>query len=353
MAEISFPFDEDNEDGGSKVISQTQWQQMSAGWGSDHIDYPLTNSTYVASDLPFYPTVSGREVTVRPGSARVGGFYYQLSESKTFLIPENTSGKPRADLIVLRADMARSAVTMELVQGTPATNPVEPQPRRVMGGLWEMALTSVQVPPNNGQITVSPRCPYPMPDAVAFPWNARLGAEFLPRGQFIYDLDNNNNDSQWEAFNGRDGYVVSRHFGKSRPYTPAMVNSSSVAAANRKGRWRWIAPNTFWFAINISNTSSSPVRATGSNWRIGIQLPRAASGGLIQTAHGYLSNPDRNSGMPNYMSLTATTSLRSTSLWLHFPNNTKPQEGLDGLRIIPAKSNLYISGVMEANEFSE
>lgn len=354
MAEISFPFDDDNALGGSKVVAQTQWQQVGTGWG-DYADFPLQNNSYTDAELPFSASLTGREVTVKAGSARVGGFYYKLSGTKKFTVPSNTSGKPRTDMIVIRADMAKSAVTMEYIEGTPATNPVEPQPTRRAGGVWEMAVMTVENPANNGTPLLARRLPHPMPAPVAFPWNVADSTDLLPMGSFTYDLDVNNNEVQWESFNGRDGFVRTRTFGKSRKFTPDTLNgNATLPSSYRNGRWRWIAPNVFWFAVNLDIFwEDRGISVSGSNTRLGVTLPVATNRASYQTLHGYLNNPYGGGGAPNLMAITALTAPGSTGLYLYTQNWTKLSSGLDGLRAFPPRSKFYISGVIEANQFNE
>ncbi|MFF5433415.1 hypothetical protein ACFY5K_25670 [Streptomyces griseofuscus] len=355
MAELSFPFDADNSNGGSQVVSQTQWQSMAVNWASDRIDFPLNNASYTEGSLPFASTVSGRTVTFNAGAAWVGGFYYKLTGTKSFTVADNVTGKARMDLVVLRADMSKAAVNLAVVQGSPASIPVEPQPTRQVGSVWEMPIYAVVVPANNGTISLQRRAPFPMPSPVAFPWWASDSANLLQRGAFSYDLDSNGGDSQWEGFNGRDAFVTTRHFGKSRTYTPdTLYVKGGIPAANRRGRWRWIAPNTFWVSVTIVNDfEDQGIAVTGSNWRAAISLPQNSNGKAIQTLHGYLSNPNSSGGLPNMMSVTATTQPGTNILYLHYPNPTTNKEGLDGMRQFPARSTFSISGTVEANVFSE
>ncbi|MFD4608274.1 hypothetical protein ACFWOT_09170 [Streptomyces sp. NPDC058440] len=351
MAEVSYPFNADSAGGGQQMVSQAQWQSMAVGWG-DVVDFPLSANSYVAADLPFNTSISGRDVTVNAGSARVGGFFYKLTGTKKFTIAANNGATDRKDLIVIRADLSKSAVTMELVQGSPAKTPVEPQPKRTSGATWELAVTAVNVPANNGAVSASRRIPHPMPEPVAYPWYMTDSAALLPRSQFVYDLDTNNDFTPTEGFNSRDGYILTRTLGKSRTFTPGLLNNASTpAAANRVGRWRWIAPNTFWFSANI--TVEKVVNVSGTNTRIGITLPKDTNKNTYQTLHGFITNPDSNGGAPNIMAVTAITSPGSNSLYLYVPGWNSLAEGLNGLRSFPANSKFYISGVLEANEFNE
>ncbi|MFF1635990.1 hypothetical protein, partial [Leifsonia sp. NPDC058248] len=127
MAELSYPFNADNADGGRAIVSQTQWQSMAHLWGGDRIDYTLTATAYDSTDLPFSARViNGRDVEIKPGKAWVGGFYYTLTATMSVTIASNAGTKARKDLIVIQADMAKSAVKIAVVQGTAGASPVSP-----------------------------------------------------------------------------------------------------------------------------------------------------------------------------------------------------------------------------------
>ncbi len=328
---------------------------MALQWSPDRIDFPLTNTSYDGRGLPFVLGVSGRTVTIGAGSAWVGGFYYRLTGSNSFTIAANSTGQGRIDLVVLRADMAKSAVTMAVVQGSPAANPAEPRPTRRSGDVWEMPLYAVTVPANNGTLTTSRRGPYPLPGHVAYPWDVGGAVEALPRGAFAVDMDNDVTGVQAEGFQGRDGFVWARDFTKSRTYTPNTLNvSGSLPAGNRRGRWRWVAPNTFWFSITIVNDfEDRGLSTSGSNWRVGVSLPVNANSRAIQTVHGLVSNPHESGGLPNLIAVTAVTQPGASGLYLQYPSPFSLASGLDGLSSFPARSTFSISGVLEANQFNE
>ncbi|MER6086530.1 hypothetical protein [Streptomyces bluensis] len=351
MAEISYPFNADNANGGTSIISQTQWQAMAAGWAGDYVDFRLTTP---GESLPFVASVvNGRDLQIGSGRAWVGGFYYQNTSTKTLTVPANSTTRGRKDLVVIQADISKSSVNLALRTGTAAASPAEPFPTRNRGGVWEMALYVVDVPANNGALTLTRRAPFTMGSIAAFPWSARESALLMPPNTLGIDVDQNASGGQAEVFRGTDGYVTTRHLGKTRTYTPGLVNSGSMSSSLRTGRWRWAGPNLVWFQVTINNTTSKPVEATGSNWRVGITLPQTCNAKGIQVLSGYLANPNKSSGMPNMLSITATTHPKSTTLYLSIPNYRTPTEGLDGLRQFPAKSTFSISGVYEANEFNE
>ncbi|MFF8367846.1 hypothetical protein ACF05W_03280 [Streptomyces lydicus] len=356
MAEISYPFNADNTNGGTSIVSQTQWQAMASMWGGDRVDFQLTATTYGTTSLPFNATiVNGRTVQINPGKAWVGGFYYSLPSTLSVAIPNNSTTKPRKDLIVLQADMAKSAVNIAVVTGTAAATPVAPQPRRQAGGLWEMPLYEVDAAANNASITISGRMPFNMPTPVAYPWSAADSAATLPRGSFIYDMDNNGGDTQYEGFNGRDGYVVTRHFGKSRPYTPSLVNGGSAPV--REGRWRFVGPNAVWFSAFIQNTSSTDTKLNTGAWTYGLTLPVPANGKTGQIITGHLDNnaSNGNTNWPNFMEIVGKVNrgANSQTMWLYWPSPTGAKGGLDGVSTIPRHAYITISGVYEAASFKE
>ncbi|MFF9481388.1 hypothetical protein [Streptomyces sp. NPDC014733] len=356
MAEISYPFAETNESGGSQMVSQVQWQAMASMWGGDRVDFTLASESYSGSVLPFASRViNGRAVEVKPGRAWVGGFYYQLTAAATVTIEANPTDKARKDTIVLRADVVKGSVNLAAVKGQPSASPIAPQPQRNAGQVWEMVLYEVDVPAKDGAISPVSRMPFKMPPAISTPWNTRASGTFQQVGTFLYDLDNNGGDTQYEAFNGRDGYVITRHFGKSRPYTPSLVNAKSVPSSGLTltGRWRWVAPNVVYFSVNINNTTTKPIENTGGTTALGFKLPQTANGDTGQIFTGFLRNPNYNSGLPNFMDIQGYCFKGNGAqhVTMYVPNVASLKEGLDTLRVIPAKSEIAFSGMYEANIF--
>ncbi|MFE0773919.1 hypothetical protein [Streptomyces sp. NPDC058861] len=357
MAEVSYPFTQANASGGTDLVSQVQWQAMAGMWGGDRVDYTLTSESYAAGVLPFYARViNGRTVELSPGRAWVGGFYYQLTAATTVNIEANPTDKARKDTIVVRADLVKGSLNLVAVKGQPSASPIAPQPQRNPGQVWEMVLYEVDVPAKDGAISPSWRGVYKLPPAVSVPWNARLAADFAPVGTFLYDMDNNGGDTQYEAFVGRDGYVISRHFGKSRTYTPKLVNMSGLPATgiSYTGRWRYIAPNMVFFSVLIENKSGRDFATTNAT-ALGITLPVTANGVTGQILSGFLRNPSYGMDHPNLMDLTAYIfpGKNAANIGLYSPNRSTTREGLDNHRVFPAGSAIQVSGTYESNSFSE
>ncbi|MFI5865845.1 hypothetical protein [Streptomyces sp. NPDC051546] len=350
MAEISYPFNADNADGGRAIVSQTQWQSMAHMWGGDRIDYTLTAASYDGSDLPFGGrVVNGRSVEVRPGKAWVGGFYYQLTSTKSVTIDANPDSKARKDLVVIQADMSQSSVNLAVVKGTAGSTPLPPQPRRVNGGLWQMPLFEVDVAARDASVTISSRMSFNMPQTIATAWNTQSTAALMPRGTMVYDLDVNGTGSQYEAFNSRNGYVVTRDLGPTRTYTPSVANINQPAV--RQGRWRYIAPKTVWFTSYLQNTSGSDLKLHQGQWTFGFTLPVPANGriGQVLTAHMY-NNNSGSPAMPNFVHLTAKINRGSDSstAWFYQQSKFSPGDGMDGVALLPRRGDITISGVYEA-----
>jgi hypothetical protein len=354
--EISYPFTADSAGGGSQMVTQAQWQYMARVFAKDRVDFRLDQTSIDAFSLPFTAAIaSGTSVSVAPGRALVGGFYYQLTATATASIAANTGANGRIDVIVLRANVSNSAVNLAVVQGQPAATPKAPALTRTYGGIWEMPLHQVTVPPNSGALSLVNVMPFDAPEHMAVPWNALQSASYQANGSFVLDMDSNNTDTQSEYWVGRDGNVISRDLSKPRGYTPSLVNVNvDLPGANKIGRWRWIAPGMVYFSIYLTNDweDSAPTR-TGTN-SIGVTLPTPASGATGQVVKGVMRNPNFNAGLPNLVDIHAEIAQSGSAqsiATLLFPNSTDPSQGLDGLRAIPQLSNVKISGVYEASTF--
>jgi hypothetical protein len=356
MAEISYPFAADSSGGGTKMVSQAQWQLMAKMMGGDRVDFQLTSTNYAGNALPFWATISNGQVSIQPGNAFVGGFYYQLTSSIALNITPNTGAVPRTDLVVIRADLAAGSVNLAIVTGQPAPSPVTPAPTKTPNGRWEMPLYTLSVPANNGTVTATSIISYQVPGNVAVPWNASVTAPLLPVGTTFIDMDSNTNDVQTEWFRGRDASLEVRDYGKSRLYTPTVANAKSqtpVGQATRTGRWRWIAPNTVFFSVNIYTVSEIDIAST--EWHMGITLPVPACGKTGQIVSGHIYNGKMNGGLPNIIHVLGEipSGGASSVLYLDYPSPNSTAAGYDGLGKLPAASELIISGVYEANKFNE
>ncbi|MFI0553428.1 hypothetical protein [Streptomyces scabiei] len=354
--EISYPFAADSPGGGAQMVSQAQWQYMARVFGKDRVDFRLEQTSIDAFALPFTASVTnGTTVTLTPGRAFVGGFYYQLTASQSVTIAANTGSTGRIDLIVLRADTTASAVNLAVVQGQPAASPKAPALTRTYGGVWEMALHQVTVPANSGALSLVNVMPFDAPEHMAVPWNAAASTNYQTNGSFVLDMDSNNTDTQSEYWVGRDGNVISRDLSKPRGYTPALVNTSAPSSyTTRTGRWRWIAPGTVYFSVSIENPYEDTSPNSGTD-QMGFTLPTPASGATGQTFTGVMDNPYTGNGLPNFVEIVAKIKRDNASqstAYMFTPSPTRTSDGLDFLTSIPPLSKLTISGVYEAATFA-
>ncbi|MFH8346792.1 hypothetical protein [Streptomyces sp. NPDC018045] len=352
MAEISFPFTESNESGGREVVSQLDWQSMSKLWGGDRLDFKLVNASYNGSAMPFDARViNGRTIELKPGAAWVGGFYYKSDSILTVDVEANPTENPRKDTIVIRTDVVKGCANIVVVKGQPSKSPIAPRPQRIAGQRWEMVLHEVTAPAKDGAITLLNVAPYDMPARIATPWNTRVTADYHDTGHFFYDMDSNNNDTQYEAFNGRDGYMVTRHLGKARTYTPQIVNTGKLPSGILyRGLWRWIAPNTVHFSIDIENTSNTDVKQSGTG-PLSFTLPVNPTSGIGQHFSGQMINSNYDAGMPNYVQLSGMSNMgnKTNVVRIFYPSPKYLSEGLDYLLTFPRKSSIVFSGTYEAN----
>ncbi|MFE4513760.1 hypothetical protein ACFRMQ_06095 [Kitasatospora sp. NPDC056783] len=351
MAEVSYPFSQANSSGGTEMVSQVQWQQMAHLWGGDRVDYQLTSSTLDPGALPFaWRVINGRTISIDAGNAWVGGFYYQNTAPLNVEIDPNPTDRARKDTIVIRADVVKGSVNIVAVKGQPSISPIAPRPQRSPGGIWEMVLLEVDVPAANGALSVYSRASYDLPRPVATPWNTRSTADFIPKGTFIYDLDQDGGDSPYEAFAGRDGYMVTRHLGKARPYTPTLWGvNNQPAEVDRVCWWRWIAPNAYHFNMKLRNSTSADIVTTG--WYMQASLPNTANGRTAQVFQGYIDNPAGGAGKAWMTSVTGVTWEGPGTTAVNF--YTPAGDSLNVLQGIPAHSTLYLSGTVESDIFTQ
>ncbi|QKW48872.1 hypothetical protein [Streptomyces buecherae] len=352
MTEISYPFSEPSESGGQAALSQLDWQDMALMWAGDRVDFRLTNPSYSGEALPFSARViNGRTIELRPGAAWVGGFYYRSNSVLTVDIEANPTEKPRVDIIVVRADVPKGSSNIVAVKGQPSKTPIAPRPQRIAGQRWEMVLHEISVPAKDGAITVKQCAPFDAPARVATPWNARATAAHHGVGNFFYDLDSNNNDTQLESWNGRDGYMITRHLGKAKTYVPKIVNTGKLPSGILyRGIWRWIAPNTVSFSIDINNTSNTDVKQSGTG-PLSFTLPVNPSSSIGQHFSGQLLNSGYDADLPNFVALHGMSHLgnKTDVVKIYHPSSKRLGEGLDYLLTFPRRSSIVFSGTYEAN----
>lgn len=97
---------------------------------------------------------TGMNVTIQPGECRVRSHRGEISEIKALEIPTADATYPRIDLVVARVDYSAPNMVLAVRQGTPAQEPVAPEPVQNAGDVWEIPLAEVTVA--EGAITIDP-----------------------------------------------------------------------------------------------------------------------------------------------------------------------------------------------------
>ena len=138
------------------------------------VTYPLDGVTYSAEDVAAYlctrtsgvysrdsnfaVTVSGpREITVSPGLAWINyddfkGISVCARERSTLTVPDADDMLPRIDRVVLQFDANANTTTLEVLQGTPSSEPAAPAISRTEM-VYDLCLAEVSRPA--GQTSVS------------------------------------------------------------------------------------------------------------------------------------------------------------------------------------------------------
>ncbi|AOD24037.1 hypothetical protein IM25_22670 [Rhodococcus sp. p52] len=91
-------------------------------------------------------SVGTRTIRLAAGVAMAGGVRFSETSSQDVVLPANTSGQPRWDLVGLRFTWGSApSVTAFSKQGVPAASPSSPPPTRTPGVVYEMVLAVVYV----------------------------------------------------------------------------------------------------------------------------------------------------------------------------------------------------------------
>ncbi len=92
-------------------------------------------------------------VDVLAGSALVAGRFYLSDATEALTIAANSSGNPRIDTIILRADYSLQTVVLAILQGTPAVSPTPPTLTQTLGTLYEIPLADIAAA--NGFVSIA------------------------------------------------------------------------------------------------------------------------------------------------------------------------------------------------------
>lgn len=157
----------------------------------------------LTTDLKVSANSSGMQVFVAPGRAVARGVGYYSDATQTISIPASSS-QARIDRVVLRFNRSNNTVSVVVLQGTPASNPVAPSISRTIGGTWDIQLAQVTVAANSVSISavnVLDEREFVGSPVIPCLSSTRPSSTTVRRGQLIYETDTNTvqvwNGSGW------------------------------------------------------------------------------------------------------------------------------------------------------------
>lgn len=145
--------------GDAGPYSDQNWQQLyqsiiGYGAGRSNLGVLLSSGVPPFEALKVQAQVAPTSsIDVLSGSALVQGIAYINTATVAFVIAANSSGNPRIDTVVLRADYALQTVRLAVKQGTPAASPAVPTLTQSVSTLWEIPLADIAVA--NGFATIT------------------------------------------------------------------------------------------------------------------------------------------------------------------------------------------------------
>lgn len=248
----------------------------------------------VAGPSDLAPSSTGtRTIRLAAGAAMAAGVRYSETVTQDVVLPANTFGQPRFDIVGLRFTWgATPSVTTFSKQGTAAASPSSPAPTRTPGVVYEMVLALVYV--RSGVTTIAPGDVYDTRvwGGVGGPYRANqatnlarvdipLGAEILV-GTSLYQVVTQNTAAATIGYT-----VVDPQTTAWKAFVPNLRNSSG----------QLITATTFW--------KDGRYRIANGMCRFKVRL------GLYGTIGGW-TNPD---GVPYTMDLPVKVGAQLTDQW--------------------------------------
>lgn len=145
--------------GDSGAYSASEWQQLHAymvglGGARANVGPFLGSGTQPNDGLKVQAkAVPNTQIEVLIGSALVQGIEYLNDATVSFTIAGNSSGNPRIDTVILRADYVAQTVRLAVLQGSPAGSPTPLALTQTPGVTWEIPLADIAVA--NGFVSIT------------------------------------------------------------------------------------------------------------------------------------------------------------------------------------------------------
>ena len=208
----------------SPVASDTGYARMQRRYTTDGV---VQDGPDAGDQL----TVTGdatSQITIAPGYAQVGGWFYRTDTSVTVDVPPNGASSRRRDLVVIRADTGEDSCYPYIIEGTPGGS--WPTPTRDPSGVWDTVLSRHTVQGGSSVVTSGdvdtsvrewtvPSGAIPCDSAArpASPFEGMLISE-TDTGRVLVRLDGSwrtvadtEYPTSWQPISLRDGYSTPNH----------------------------------------------------------------------------------------------------------------------------------------------
>lgn len=136
MSQRSWPWDS----GAGANVLESDWGLMARWWLMPGAILSYLGGLQVVGDS------SGKQVKVQTGAAwAYGAFYSNDAEYILGPFPDNASGNPRIDRVVVRFDWTTNTAVITHLAGTPAASPSPPSLAASPGTVWDLELAQVAI----------------------------------------------------------------------------------------------------------------------------------------------------------------------------------------------------------------
>jgi hypothetical protein len=235
----------------SPIASDIALARLHRRWGVDGVvaDGPDALDRLTA-------TGSGTsQITLAPGYALVGGWFYRTDTPISMNVAPNESAQARRDLVVIRAHTAENACFPYIIQGTPGGS--TPQPVRDPSGTWDLPLAEYAIAGQSAVVASSD-----VSTAVR-QWTAPTGA--VPctsaarpasphEGMLIHETDTGR-VALWAG-----SWITVSQTRYPTSWQPLLLRSGySQPNHGQAPAWRWDSPDVVRLRGRIGRTNGNPI----------------------------------------------------------------------------------------------